>query len=396
MSEWSSCSTLTGEEVDALGQMPQAQASGVLATLVQRFYEGKDERLGGDGMRSYERWSILQIIDAAWKRHLLVMDHLKEAIGFRGYGEKDPLVEYTKNESYEYFEQMRFGYEDEIISYLFRVEPQPAYVPDEDKTLLRLAHKHSDKLEALYEQRFAHVLVTAESPRYLTRISRDSQNTSRRFAKFIGSLFGDCRTCARSPSQLTNLGWSFDSDRLAEEFNIAHVSLINDFVAVGYGVLGLQPNDLYTLQKGNVKERSPIGVIGAGTGLGEAYLGWNGDRYEVYATEGGHTDFAPRNELEIELLQYLQKRHDRVSVERVVSGMGIVAIYQFLRDRQFAPEFRAAPRYTLIGNQQQIRNVRLHRDLVKRTLAFKEIEIGGKFLQTEIPRNAWPVKIEVY
>ncbi|MFN5262222.1 MAG: glucokinase, partial [Pseudanabaena sp.] len=127
-------------------------------------------------------------------------------------------------------------------------------------------------------------------------------------------------------------------DRLAEEFNIANVSLINDFVAVGYGVLGLQPHDLHTLQKGKVVERSPIGVIGAGTGLGEAFLGWNGDRYEVYPTEGGHTDFAPRNALEIELLQYLQKRHDRVSVERVASGTGIVAIYQFLRDRLTSPE----------------------------------------------------------
>jgi preprotein translocase subunit SecA len=123
--------TLSGEEVDAIGLLPQAQATEALATLVRGYYEGKDERLGGEGMRSYERWSILQIIDAAWKRHLLVMDHLKEAIGFRGYGQKDPLVEY-KRESYEYFEQMRFGYEDEIISYLFRVEPQPAYVPDDD------------------------------------------------------------------------------------------------------------------------------------------------------------------------------------------------------------------------------------------------------------------------
>jgi preprotein translocase subunit SecA len=122
--------TLSGPEVDAIGELPQAQATEALAQLVQTYYEGKDDRLGGEGMRSYERWSILQIIDAAWKRHLLVMDHLKEAIGFRGYGQKDPLVEY-KRESYEYFEQMRFGYEDEIISYLYRVEPQPAYEPDE-------------------------------------------------------------------------------------------------------------------------------------------------------------------------------------------------------------------------------------------------------------------------
>ncbi len=122
---------IRGEEVEAIGQLPQAQAMEALPKLVQRIYADKDERLGGEGMRSYERWSILQIIDSAWKRHLLVMDHLKEAIGFRGYGQKDPLVEY-KRESYEYFEQMRFGYEDEIISYLFRVEPQPAYVPDEE------------------------------------------------------------------------------------------------------------------------------------------------------------------------------------------------------------------------------------------------------------------------
>ena len=121
---------MTGEDVDAIAQMPQAQAMTALPELVRRIYTEKDERLGGEGMRSYERWSILQIIDAAWKRHLLVMDHLKEAISFRGYGQKDPLVEY-KRESYEYFEQMRFGYEDEIVSYLFRVEPQPAYVPDE-------------------------------------------------------------------------------------------------------------------------------------------------------------------------------------------------------------------------------------------------------------------------
>ncbi len=122
---------ISGEQVDAIGQMPQAEAMEALPNLVQALYADKDSRLGGDGMRGYERWSILQIIDAAWKRHLLVMDHLKEAIGFRGYGQQDPLVEY-KRESYEYFEQMRFGYEDEIISYLFRVEPQPAYVPDED------------------------------------------------------------------------------------------------------------------------------------------------------------------------------------------------------------------------------------------------------------------------
>jgi glucokinase len=200
------------------------------------------------------------------------------------------------------------------------------------KTLLRLAVKNSDGFTVLYEQRFAGADYANFSD-VLREFIANSKKYLGSLPNLSGACFGIAGPIRDRRSQLTNLGWSFDSDRLAEELHIEQVSLINDFVAVGYGVLGLQPEDLCTLQKGKVVVRSPIGVIGAGTGLGEAYLGWNGDRYEVYATEGGHTDFAPRNDLEIELLQYLLKRHDRVSVERVVSGMGIVAIYQFLRDR---------------------------------------------------------------
>jgi glucokinase len=205
------------------------------------------------------------------------------------------------------------------------------------KTLLRVAEKNSDGFTVLYEQRFAGASYVSFSDVLHEFIETVKINLGE-LPLLSAACFGIAGPVRDRRSQLTNLGWSFDSDRLAEEFNIANVSLINDFVAVGYGVLGLQPHDLHTLQKGKVVERAPIGVIGAGTGLGEAFLGWNGDRYEVYPTEGGHTDFAPRNALEIELLQYLQKRHDRVSVERVASGTGIVAIYQFLRDQQTSPE----------------------------------------------------------
>ncbi|HXC16322.1 MAG TPA: hypothetical protein VNV60_02660, partial [Holophagaceae bacterium] len=113
--------------------MSQAGMTDLLTKAVLASYQAKEERLGApEILRWHERVAILQVIDAAWKRHLLVMDHLKEAISFRGYGQKDPLVEYKK-ESYEYFEQMRFGYEDEIVSYLYRVEPQVSYTPpDED------------------------------------------------------------------------------------------------------------------------------------------------------------------------------------------------------------------------------------------------------------------------
>ncbi len=141
---------------------------------------------------------------------------------------------------------------------------------------------------------------------------------------------------------LTNLNWQLTTSRLEQELAIAHVSLINDFAANSYGVLGLQESEIVTLQEGSKIPNAPIAVIGAGTGLGESFLANNGKHHEVFASEGGHSDFAPRNELEIELLRYLrQKLSDRVSVERVVSGQGIVNIYQFLRDSNFASEDQA-------------------------------------------------------
>jgi glucokinase len=117
------------------------------------------------------------------------------------------------------------------------------------------------------------------------------------------------------------------------------VALINDFAAVGYGVLQLDknnPEDLLILQEGEYRPDAPIAVIGAGTGLGEAFV----IEGQVYATEGGHVDLAARTPEEFALLKYLKAKYnlDRVSVERVVSGPGIVNIYQFLRDEKHLKE----------------------------------------------------------
>lgn len=153
---------------------------------------------------------------------------------------------------------------------------------------------------------------------------------------------------------LTNLPWpQLTVQRLQAELAIAPVHLINDFLAIGHGVLDLKPSDLCLLQSGESNREispgtSPIVVLGAGTGLGEAFLIPQGDRHQVFATEGGHGDFAPRSALEFELLEYLKGQYhiDRVSIERVVSGQGIVAIYQFLRDRggQESPHLSALVR----------------------------------------------------
>jgi len=142
-------------------------------------------------------------------------------------------------------------------------------------------------------------------------------------------------------SKLTNINWSLDSKRLSKELKIEKVSLINDFAAVSYGILGIKKEELETIQKGEEIENTPIAVIGAGTGLGEGFLVPQGDNnYQVFASEGGHSDFAPRSQLELELLEYIKTKNnlDRVSAERVISGQGIVSIYQFLRDTNYAPE----------------------------------------------------------
>ncbi|MEL6903717.1 MAG: glucokinase, partial [Cyanobacteria bacterium J06606_4] len=140
--------------------------------------------------------------------------------------------------------------------------------------------------------------------------------------------------------QLTNLSWFIRSEFLSNALDIPTVQLINDFEAIGYGVLGLKPEDIYELQGGEPNTSSPMAVLGAGTGLGQGFLLPAGDEYVVFPSEGGHVDFAPQSELEFQLRKYLIEKHQisRVSEERVVSGMGIISIYQFLRDRQYASE----------------------------------------------------------
>jgi glucokinase len=133
--------------------------------------------------------------------------------------------------------------------------------------------------------------------------------------------------------RLTNLPWTLDSRELAKNLQIDHVFLINDLEANGYGVAELGPDQIFTLSEGDASQIGNRGLIAAGTGLGEGILAWNGRIHVPYPSEGGHTDFGPRSEDEIELLRFLQRKYNgRVSYERVVSGMGLTNVYEFLRD----------------------------------------------------------------
>ncbi len=135
--------------------------------------------------------------------------------------------------------------------------------------------------------------------------------------------------------KLTNLPWVLDSRELSLALKIEHLFLINDLEANGYGIPELSPEQVYELRPGAPGSVGNRGLVSAGTGLGEAILVWNGKLHVPMASEGGHCDFAPRNEIEIELLRYLQRiLKGRVSFERVVSGLGMRNIYAFLRDEK--------------------------------------------------------------
>src|SRR3984893_2213952 len=128
----------------------------------------------------------------------------------------------------------------------------------------------------------------------------------------------------------TNLPWTVDGAALAGQLATEHVVLLNDLEATGYSLALLGASEISTLNRGVPSPRATQAVVAAGTGLGEAILFWNGDRYIVASTEGGHTDFAPRTECEIELLRYMKKRYEFVSVELILSGRGFRTVHEFL------------------------------------------------------------------
>ena len=151
--------------------------------------------------------------------------------------------------------------------------------------------------------------------------------------KVTSACFGVPGPVREGRLRLTNLPWTLDSRELAKDLHIDYVFLINDLQANGYGIPELTAEQVYTLSEGDTSQIGNRALISAGTGLGEALLVWDGRDYVPYPSEGGHTDFAPRNEDEIDLLRFLmQKYNGRISHERVVSGMGLTNCYEFLRE----------------------------------------------------------------
>jgi glucokinase len=206
------------------------------------------------------------------------------------------------------------------------------------KTLLRLAH-----IESPHSPQFQQSYHSQEYPNLVTIVQKFLAAAQAQLGTQIeiaSACLGIAGAVIDRSSYLPNLDWHLNADTLAQALQIPNLKLINDFTAIGYGITQLLPADLHTLQAGQIRSNAPIALIGAGTGLGQGLLVHNGTEYQVVATEGGHTDFAARSIQEFELFQYIcrQKQIDRVSNERVLSGSGIVTIYQFLRDTSNIPE----------------------------------------------------------
>ncbi|MEQ1844564.1 MAG: glucokinase [Nitrospira sp.] len=151
--------------------------------------------------------------------------------------------------------------------------------------------------------------------------------------KLTAACFGIAGPVIDNRCQTTNLPWVVDGLTIAKQFSIPRVQLLNDLEATAYGLVWLRADELEVLNTGNPpKKRQALALIAAGTGLGEGILFWDGKSYRPMPSEGGHTDFAPSNDLEIELLRYLRGQYLHVSYERILSGPGLHAVYEFLRD----------------------------------------------------------------
>ncbi|HKS28604.1 MAG TPA: glucokinase [Pyrinomonadaceae bacterium] len=152
------------------------------------------------------------------------------------------------------------------------------------------------------------------------------------------AAFGVAGPVINGVSRITQLPWIISSASLQDCLGTGDVWVINDLEATAYGVPLLKEEQLVVLHSGEKVERGNMAVIAAGTGLGEAALIWDGTRYHAMASEGGHVDFAPRNELEIELLRHLLTKKHRISYERILSGPGLVNVYNFFKERGLEEE----------------------------------------------------------
>jgi glucokinase len=250
--------------------------------------------------------------------------------------------------------------------------------------------------------------ATFSSSAYASLEAPVSEFLAQHDVEITRASFGVAGPVVAGQAKITNLPWEMAEGRLEEVLGFP-VRLLNDLETVAYAVPFLQPEDLETLNEGEVAQGGAIAIIAPGTGLGEAYLAWDGSRYRAYPSEGGHADFAPNNRLETDLLRYLQDRLGHVSYERVCAGQGIANIYDFLRDSGYEEPAWLAERLAAADDPAPvIANAALDKDACEicsaaldvfvsilgaeaGNLALKVLATGGVYLGGGIPPRILPL-----
>jgi glucokinase len=192
------------------------------------------------------------------------------------------------------------------------------------KTNLGLFDYTKGKIRPLTEQSFA----SQEYSSFEAIVEKFLSGQKRR--KISGAAVGVAGPVVRGRTQIVNLRWPVDSGKLSRALGLKQVRLLNDLEATAWGIPELSPRKLAGLTPGLRGRPGNGALIAAGTGLGMAILVQEGDGFRPAASEGGHQGFTPRDELEIELLRYMQKKYHRVSLERVIAGPGFSEMYDFL------------------------------------------------------------------
>jgi len=210
--------------------------------------------------------------------------------------------------------------------------------------------------------------------------------------KIRAAGFGIAGPVINNRVRATNLPWTVDAAVLSQELEIPHITLLNDLGAWGHSVEYLSPSDFAVLNPGTPEPGGTRALIAAGTGLGQAILAWDGSRYRVVPSEGGHSDFAPHTEQQIELLRFMRRRYPQVSFELILSGRGFRTIHEFIdpsvKHPSFAdPDADPAPEITQNGLNKTcpvcVETLDLWTDIYGAeagNLALKVLSLGGMYV----------------
>jgi len=229
-------------------------------------------------------------------------------------------------------------------------------------------------------------------------------------AKPTSACFSVAGPVIKGRAHLTNLSWDLQDDALGKAIGVARVTLINDLKAIAHAVPRLKPEETVAINVGQAAEDAPIAVLAPGTGLGEAFLIWDGHDYIACASEGGHADFAPTDALQADLWAFLTARFRRVAYERVCSGSGLPHVYDFVKSRDpsserpdFAATLRAAadPTPMIVSaaindparNPLAAQTLSIFIDVLgaeAANLALKVLATGGVYLAGGIPPRLVP------